>query len=103
MRDVPETLRLVLRTFCHMEWYETHELRAMIRDGTLHAEMKTLISEFQSMLDDAILQAYITPAQFAEITSDDCESNAEVVVRLERIRNEVFPRPSDQQAPPDDS
>jgi hypothetical protein len=88
--DIPDSLQLVLRDFCHVESYETRELRSMIKDPSLSQEQKTMFEEFRSQLSEAVLRAYITPEQYLSITSSDCESNMEVVEELKRIQHEVF-------------
>jgi hypothetical protein len=88
--DIPEALRVILRDFCHMESYETHELRSWHHDPQLKVKLRTLINTFRDQLADAIARRHITPQQFAILTADDCESNEEVVERLRKIEREVF-------------
>ncbi|KLD70683.1 hypothetical protein Y887_10485 [Xanthomonas pisi DSM 18956] len=73
-----------------MEWYETRELRSMAQDESLASDKKALIAEFQFQLTDAIERSYISAEQFLDLTADDCASNAEVVCRLKKIRDDVF-------------
>ena len=87
---IPSTLGQVLQDFCHMEWWETHELRDMIASPAISTEKRDRFAQFRCELDDAISRGYITPDQFFELTLDDCDSNAEVVERLKEIRREVF-------------
>jgi hypothetical protein len=95
-RDViPDVLKTILRDFCHMEWYETHELRAWNADANLMPERRKLVEDFRAQLADAIARAYITPEQFEAITADDCKSEMEVVARLRRIEAEIFGRHDD--------
>jgi hypothetical protein len=87
---IPDALRQVLRDYCHMEWYETHELRGEITGSSTPPKRRELFEAFRTQLDDAISRGYISPDQFLAMTADDCESNGEVVERLKTIRNEVF-------------
>jgi hypothetical protein len=87
---IPDALRQILRDYCHMEWYETRELRAEITDSSTPPRRRELFESFRTQLDDAISRGYISSDQFLAMTADDCESNGEVVERLKTIRNEVF-------------
>lgn len=87
---IPGALGQVLRDYCHMEWWETHELRSEIANPTLPQKHKELLEAFRRELDEAISRGQITPAQFEAVTADECGSNAEVVERLKAIRQEVF-------------
>jgi hypothetical protein len=87
---IPGALGEVLRAFCHLEWWETRELRDEISSLTTLRKRRELYEAFRTQLDDAIARGHITPSQFAADTADECESNAEVVERLKKIRIEVF-------------
>lgn len=41
MRKLADLLRLVLRTFCYVEWYELSELATIMKTGTadFHSEL----------------------------------------------------------------
>lgn len=87
---IPGALGQILRDYCHMEWWETHELRSDIANPALSQQRREMFEAFRTELDEAISRGHITPSQFVAVTLDDCESNAEVVERLKTIRLEVF-------------
>jgi hypothetical protein len=87
---IPGVLGQILRDYCHMEWWETDELRRELASHTLSQERRQRIEAFRLELDEAIACGQITATQFESVTADECESNAEVVERLKKIRMEVF-------------
>ena len=87
---IPGALGQILRDYCHMEWWETRELRRDIANPSLSQQRREMFEAFRTELDEAIIRGHITPSQFVAVTLDDCESNAEVVERLKAIRLEVF-------------
>jgi len=90
MKDIPDSLKKILRDFCHVEWYETTELKEMVSDTSVEGERKKLFGEFKKQLSEAIEQAYISPESYESITGDECITNEEVVDRLKIIQYEVY-------------
>lgn len=59
MRKLPDLLRLVLRTFCYVEWHELSELGTIIKTGTadfdvdeLKIQLETIIGSERAPVED---------------------------------------------------
>ena len=49
MTDLPEPLRVVLRDFCHVEWYEIDELAQLVESGGAKFDVAALEKQIEAL------------------------------------------------------
>lgn len=76
----------ILRSFCHVEWYEVDELAELVKGGVAKFDIGALKNQFEYLIAN--------PQGIAnginEITANEFESDAEARIWLERIYQKVF-------------
>ena len=84
---VPSLLALILRDFCHVEWYEVKELKAAVDSGVAKFDIKL----FRQELAECILCYPAIPiAEINSLTGNEFQTQDEVRQWLAGIRQSVF-------------
>ncbi len=86
MRKIPEPLRIVLKDFCHVEWYEVDELAEAIKSG----DLKLDVTVFEKQLNELLLDHSIPVDDINELTGNEFESQSEVKQWLSDIKMQTF-------------
>jgi hypothetical protein len=86
MNALPEPLSMVLKSFCHIEWYEVAELAQLVQSGTAKFDVGALKSQTEVKLADP---SGIAPL-INKLTFEELESDAEAREWLQKIYQTVF-------------
>ena len=81
-----EPTGLVLKDFCHVEWYEVNELAALVDSGAAKFDVNALRQQFESLLS----QPNGIAIQINKLTANEFDSDEEARVWLEDIYRKVF-------------
>ncbi|OEY99052.1 MULTISPECIES: hypothetical protein [Stenotrophomonas] len=86
MRNIPELLRLVLRTFRYVEWYELNELVTIIKRGD--ADFNA--DEFKAQLERLVGSDRVPIEELNEVTGLALNSDEEARQWLIEIHRELL-------------
>ncbi len=85
----PPLLRLILRTFCHVEWYEVHELAAIAKSPDVDFD----VAQFKRELMQAMESPRISVEEIHKLTSEEFETEDEARQWLKSVYDKVFGTP----------
>jgi len=86
MTDLPEPLKVVLRDFCHVEWYEVGELSEAISNGVTKFDAKL----FKNQLNELLASNSAPIQEINTLTGNEFESIEELRAWLTEIQYQVF-------------
>ncbi|WP_447585016.1 hypothetical protein [Pseudoxanthomonas mexicana] len=88
MTNLPEPLRVVLRDFCHVEWYEIDELAQLVESGGAKFDVAAL----EKQIEELLLSGSPPLCEINMLTANEFESGDELRTWLLEIRRRVFGR-----------
>lgn len=86
MNRLPDLLRLVLRDFCFVEWYEVNELAALVKTGQVKFDVELL----ERQLIEAIELHEFPLGEVNELTGEEFESSDDARSWMTEVRMQVF-------------
>lgn len=86
---LPPLLALVLRDFCHVEWWEVDELRELVSTGNAHFDTERLEGELTRIAEDHLM---IPVLQINDLTGNEFQNQEEAREWLAAIHRAVFGR-----------
>ena len=81
-----EPIRRILRSFCHVEWYEVDELAVLIKSGRAKFNVDLLKSQFLHLIENSDGMA----SEINKITSNEFESDEEARAWVVEIYRALF-------------
>lgn len=86
MQNIPEPLRVVLKDFCHVEWYEVDELAEAIKLGGVKFD----VTAFEEQLNQLLLSDSVPIEDVNALTGNEFGSQGEVKQWLSEIKEQAF-------------
>ena len=88
LENIPEPLRVVIRDFLHVEWFEVEDLRRAVQ-GFLPG-FKVDVRLLQQQFDEFLVGAELPFKEINALTSNEFESSSEARSWLSDIYGRVF-------------
>lgn len=88
MQRIPEPLNVVLKDFCHVEWYEVDELAESITVGGVRFD----VDAFKVQIAELLRSESMPIEEINALTGNEFESDDEVKAWLSEIHEKVFGR-----------
>ncbi|WP_116811761.1 hypothetical protein [Steroidobacter cummioxidans] len=86
MDALPEPLGMILEGFCHVEWWEVHELAELVQSGNARFDVGALKAQMEAKLADPTGIA----SPIHKLTLVEFESDEEARAWLQDIYQTVF-------------
>lgn len=86
MNRLPDLLRMVLRDFCFVEWYEVSELAALVKTGQVKFDADLL----ERQLTEAIEIHEFPLGEVNELTGEEFKSSDDARSWMKEVRTQVF-------------
>lgn len=84
--ELPDLLRRVLKSFCHVEWYEVDELAELIKSGKAEFDVPLLKQQLDRVVDSGDLPL----GEVARITGEEFDSLEDGIAWLKEVRDKLF-------------
>lgn len=86
MNRLPDLLRMILRDFCFVEWYEVNELSTLVKTGQAKFDVELL----ERQLTEAIELHEFPLDEINELTGEEFECSDDARSWMKEVRMQVF-------------
>lgn len=88
MKHIPEPLRSILNTYCHVEWAE--QMNSLSTDVN-KKDWFYNVKLFKEQLRDAIYHPNFSLKEYEKITNEDFDTKEDLILRLREVWDYSFP------------